>query len=192
MIAEPSRAGELALDFSGLFSGEPPEKQAATSPVETFLGAGEYNSLSDSKKPVESRLEGLDGQRARDVYKTYQENVKASSQLQTAILKGVAAGEDVYSLFLKAVKAVSLMTSNELFYRQIEADIKAVYGRGLQHKPPLQQELRETEERLQRLQEAAERERGTDSGDRISRAVRAHRQAVDELKNMIAKTEERD
>ena len=35
-------AEDLVLDFAGLFSPIGEEKQAATSPVEPFLGAGEY------------------------------------------------------------------------------------------------------------------------------------------------------
>ena len=141
-------AEDLTLDFSGLFSGEIPEKQAPESTAEPLLGAGEYKTLTEPQTPVGRLPEGLEGQQAKklyldtqreredrqrslDVYRTYQENIKTSSQLQTEILKGIHAGEDVYSLFLKAAKAISLMTSNSLFYSQIEDDIRAVYGRGL-------------------------------------------------------------
>ena len=37
-------AEDLVLDFSGLFTGEPPEKQAPESPVEPFLGAWEFDT----------------------------------------------------------------------------------------------------------------------------------------------------
>lgn len=196
-------AEDLVLDFSGLFTGEPPEKQAPESPVEPFLGAGEYKTITGPKKPAESPPEGLEGQQAKklyldtqrereahqrglEVYRAYQENTKASSQLQTEILKGIKAGEDVYSLFLKAVKAISLMTSNKLFYSQIEADIGAIYGRGLQYKPPLQKELQEAQTRLQRLLEAGQKEQPPDSRERIHRAIEAHRKTIAELEAMIA------
>ena len=140
-------AEDLVLDFSGLFTGEPPEKQAPESPVEPLLGAGEYETITEPQKPAERLTEGLEGQQAKklfldtqreredhkrslEVYKTYQENIKTSSQLQTDILKGLKAGEDVYSLFLKAAKAIALMTSNSLFYSQAEADLIAIYGSG--------------------------------------------------------------
>lgn len=159
-------AEDLVLDFSGLFSPIEGEKQAPESPTEPLLRAGEYKTITEPQKPAERLTEGLEGQQAKklyldtqreredhkrslEVYKTYQENIKTSSQLQTDILKGLKAGEDVYSLFLKAAKAISLMTSNSLFYSQIEADIEAIYGRGLQHKPPLQKALQEAQERLQ-------------------------------------------
>lgn len=194
-------AEDLVLDFSGLFTGEPPEKQAPESPVEPLLGAGEYKTLTETQKPVEGLTEGLEGQQAKklfldtqreredhkrslEVYKTYQENIKTSSQLQTDILKGLKAGEDVYSLFLKAAKAIALMTSNSLFYSQAEADLIAIYGRGLQEKPPLQRELQKAQKRLQRLLEAEQREQPPDSKERIHRAVEAHRKTIAELETM--------
>ncbi len=198
-------AEDLVLDFSGLFTGEPPEKQAPESPVEPFLGAGQYKTLTETENPGKGQINGLQGQQANilylatqrereaeerslEVYRTYQENIKTSSQLQTDILKGVRAGEDVYSLFLKAAKAVSLMTSNTVFYSQIEADLTAIYGRGLQEKPPLQRELQEAEERLQRLIEAEKRETQTDSRERIRSAIEAHKRTIAELGTMIEKT----
>ena len=63
--------------------------------------------------------------RAAEVYKRYQANIKATETLQAEILKGVAAGEDIYQLFLKAAKALSLTISNDLFYLQIERDLAA-------------------------------------------------------------------
>lgn len=198
-------AEDLVLDFSGLFTGEPPEKQAPESPVEPLLGAGEYETITEPQKPAERLTEGLEGQQAKklfldtqreredhkrslEVYKTYQENIKTSSQLQTDILKGLKAGEDVYSLFLKAAKAIALMTSNSLFYSQIEADIEAIYGRGLQHKPPLQKALQEAQERLQRLLDAEQREPEGNSKERIKAAIKAHRAEIERLKGMITKT----
>lgn len=195
-------ADDLILDFTGLFTGEAP-KQAPESHVEPLLGKGEYKTLPEPQNPVEGQINGLEGQQAKklyldtqreredhkrslEVYRTYQDNIKASSQLQTAILKGIKAGEDVYSLFLQAAKAISLMTSNTLFYSQIEADIEAIYGRGLQEKPPLQKELQEAQKRLQRLLEALEREQPPDSRERIKRAIEAHRKTIAELEAMIA------
>lgn len=199
-------AEDLVLDFSGLFTGEPPEKQAPESPVEPLLGAGEYETITEPQKPTERLTEGLEGQQAKklyldtqreredrqrslEVYRTYQENIKTSSQLQTEILKGLKAGEDVYSLFLKAAKAISLMISNSLFYSQIEADIEAIYGRGLQHKPPLQKALQEAQERLRRLLEAEQREPEGDSKERIKAAIKAHRAEIERLEDMIAKAD---
>jgi len=191
---------DLILDFTGLFSESPPE--APESHVEPLLGAEWTGDREAAQKPVEGQINGLETQqavglylktqrereaeqRSLEVYKTYQENIKTSSQLQTDILKGVKAGEDVFSLFLKAAKAVSLMTSNTVFYSQIEADLTAIYGRGLLYKPPLQKELQEAQTRLQRLTEAEERETETDSRERIKRAIEAHKRTIAELVTMI-------
>jgi len=206
--AKVAIAEDLILDFSGLFSAEPEEKRSSKSPVEPFLGAGEYKTLTTQEKPAEGLKTGLEGiprteppeqakillldrqreredhQRSLEAYRAYQENTKRSEQLQSEILKGIKAGEDVYSLFLKAAKAIALMTSNSLFYSQAEADLIAIYGRGLQEKPPLQRELQEAQKRLQRLLEAEQREQPPDSKERIHRAIEAHRKTIAELETM--------
>lgn len=192
----------VILDFTGLFSPE----EATESPVEPLLGAGGINIPTKPQKPVQGQIEGLEREQAKqlflqasreqedhrrslEVYREYQENIKTSSQLQTDILKGLKAGEDVYSLFLKAAKAISLMTSNTVFYKQTEEDLIAIYGRGLQEKPPLQMELDEVQGRLQRLIEAEKREENTDSKERIKRAIQAHERRATELRGMIEKTQ---
>ena len=192
----------VILDFTGLFSQE----EATESPVEPLLGAEAINNPIEPQKPVQGQINGLEREQAKqlflqatreqedhrrnlEVYRTYQENIKTSSTLQTQILKGLKAGEDVYSLFLKAAKAISLMTSNSVFYSQTEEDLKAIYGRGLQEKPPLQIELEEVQGRLQKLIEADKREKDSDSKERIQRAIQAHKNKATELREMIEKTQ---
>ena len=165
---------DVTIDLAGLFGKaeareQPAEKQQAK-PL--FLQA--QKGEEDHKRTLE-------------VYRTYQENIKRSDQLQTDILKGLKAGEDVYSLFLKAAKAISLMTSNSLFYSQTEADIKNIYGVGLNQKPPLQIELQETKERLQRLTEAEQRETDYRSRECIKSAIKGHKTRIETLEAMIGK-----
>lgn len=200
----------VILDFSGLFSAEPIEP--SKSPVEPLLDNGQYRTLAEQEKPAEGLKTGLqsipqkeppeqakilllntqrereDHQRSLEVYRTYQENIKTSGQLQTDILKGVQAGTDIYNLFLKAAKAISLMTSNTAFYSQIEADIKNIYGIGLQQPAPLTLELMDTKERLDRLREAEQREPNLES---IKRAIKAHQNRITELEKQIAKAQEK-
>lgn len=202
----------IVLDFAGLFGDCVEQKRPSKMPSETILEGGQYKTITEPQKPVEGLKTGLQGipqkeppeqakilllntqreredhQRSLEVYRHYQENIKTSGQLQTDILKGVQAGTDIYSLFLKAAKAISLMTSNSLFYSQIEADIEAIYGRGLQHKPPLQKALQEAQERLQRLLDAEQREPEGNSKERIKAAIKAHRAEIERLKGMITKT----
>lgn len=202
-------AEDIVLDFAGLFSPIEGEKQAPESPVEPLLGAGEYKTITEPQKPVEGLKTGLQGipqkeppeqakilllntqreredhQRSLEVYRHYQENIKTSGQLQTDILKGVQAGTDIYSLFLKAAKAISLMTSNSLFYSQIEADTRAIYGEGLQEQAPLQSELEEVQKRLTKLKEAQAGELESDSRERIGRAIAAHEAKIAQLTEKI-------
>ena len=182
------------------FKREQEKKQAPESPTEPRKASGEYKTIADDKKPLETLVEGLEGihklQRQADakkmdidrslaICKEYQQNIKTSSQLQTEILKGAKAGESVYSLLLKACKAISLMTSNSVFYSQLEGDIRAIYGQGLLDPLPLQIELQETQERLARLREALNREIEPDAKDRIQRAVKAHEAKIADLESLI-------
>jgi len=182
------------------FKREQEKKQAPESPTEPRKASGEYEAIAGDKKPLETLVEGLEGihklQRQADtkkmdidrslaICKEYQQNIKTSSHLQTEILKGAKAGESVYSLLLKACKAISLMTSNSVLYSQLEGDIRAIYGQGLLDPLPLQIELQETQERLTRLREALNREIEPDAKERIQRAVKAHEAKIADLESLI-------
>lgn len=64
---------------------------------------------------------------AKKIYKEHQEARKQSQTLQWEIMKGINNGEDIKKLFLKAVKTISLMTGTDVFYTQIERQIKEKY-----------------------------------------------------------------
>ena len=195
----------IVLDFAGLFGDSVEQKRPSKTPSETISEGGQYKTIktiTEPENPVETPPEGLERQQAKglylqaqreaaekqrtlDIFREYQENIKRSGQLQTEILKGVKAGESVYNLFLKAVKAISLMTSNSLFYSQIEADTRAIYGEGLQEQAPLQCELAEVQKRLTRLREAQAEELEHDSRERIGRAIQAHEAKIAQLQGKI-------
>lgn len=192
---------ELNLDrLNSLRFADFQEKQPSKTPTDELLGAEKYKTSAEQENALKRQLEGLQGlqrkadlnkaeqDRTLEVYRTYQENIKRSGQLQTEILKGLQAGTDIYTLFLKAVEAISRMTSNNTFYTQTEADLKSIYGIGLQQPAPLMLELTETKERLQRLREAEQREPNIDS---IKRAVKAHQNRIAELEAQIAKAQEK-
>jgi hypothetical protein len=123
-------------------------------------------------------------ERAIAVYREYQKNIKASSQLQMEILEGTRQGENIYRLFLKACKAISLMTSDNVFYNQLEGDIKGIYGTGALEPKALELELEEVEERLRKLREASQRETDlTDYKERIKKAIQAHENKVREIES---------
>lgn len=192
---------ELNLDrLNGLRFADFQEKQPSKTPTDEPLGAEEYKTSAEQEHALKRQIEGLGAlQRKADqnkaeidrnleVYRTYQENIKRSGQLQTDILKGVQAGEDIYSLFLKAVQAISCMTSNKTFYSQVEADLISIYGIGLQQPAPLKLELMDTQKRLDRLREAEQREPNIDS---IKRAITAHQNRIAELEKQIAKAQDK-
>lgn len=177
-------------------------KQATKQPQKQPEAEGEYKTTINPQKPTEGNLEGIDGirilqkqanrnkaeqDRIQEIYRQHQENSIKSNQLQTEILKGVRAGESVYSLFLKASQAISLMTGNTAFYSQIEAEAKTIYGEGLLQKAPLQIEIQETEQRLHRLREAQKRELSGDSSQRMKNAIKAHEARIAELTELIEK-----
>ena len=200
----------MDLDFTKLnslafmdFKEIPPEKQTSKTPLEPFIEPEKYKNPPKEENALQGQINGLEGihklQRQADakkqdidrslaIYQEYQQNIKTSSQLQTEILKGARAGEDIYSLFLKAVKAISLMTSNSVFYRETEENLKAIYGIGLQEKPPLQMELTAVEDRLFHLEEATLWSTG-DELLRIQKAIQAHEKRATELKKMIENTQ---
>ena len=179
----------MELDFSRLNKLYSAEVTGEKQPAELGNPAqGQINGLQDIsilQRQADANKE--EKKRALEIYREYQSNIKVSSQLQTDILKGIKRGEDIYSLFLKAVQAISLMTSNTVFYNQIEGDIRAIYGEGLLAPLPLQMELQQAEERLTRLREAEGRELEANSRERIKRAVTAHENRIVELEALIAK-----
>lgn len=81
------------------------------------------------QREADQRAEAL--RRAADVYKRYQDGIKATELLQAQILKGIRAQEDIYSLFLKATKALSLTISNREFYAQIVKELPQYYPEAL-------------------------------------------------------------
>jgi len=132
------------------------------------------------------RQEKAEHERTLEVYREYQKNIRESGSLRTDILKGAKAGEPPVALLLKAVKCISLMTGDTVFYSQLEGDIKSIYGAGLLEPEPLKIEIQETQERLQRLQKALERDtEPADSKQRIERAIQAHKDRISQLQGLI-------
>lgn len=64
----------------------------------------------------------------RQMYATYQQNIKRAGTLRSELTLGIQRGEDPLALLLKAVECISLMTGDTVIYAQSKADIRAVYG----------------------------------------------------------------
>jgi len=63
---------------------------------------------------------------SRELYKKMADNIRRSELLRSKINKDVQAGADHYSLLVDALKCISLMTGDDLFYEQ---NIKALQAR---------------------------------------------------------------
>lgn len=124
------------------------------------------------------------------IYKEYQENIRKSGQLQTEILKGMRAREAPLVLLLKACKAVALMTDNSTFYKTVESNLKSIYGEELLEPAPLEWELKSIRERLENMEKAValnalDPESDKDSGERLNKAIEAHRKREADIVKLL-------
>ena len=188
------------MDNGGANKEAPPPTPPSDLAVEKILGGSTGKTISENKNGSQAKFEGVEGshylqrevdarqaekERNLQIYREYQENKRVSGQLKVEILKGLKAGDDINILFLKACEAIGLMTSEKLFIKNVEADLKAVYGIGLLENRPLCIELDETRGRLTKLKAAQEREREVDSALRIKAAIEAHTKRVEQLEALL-------
>lgn len=124
---------------------------------------------------------------AKEMFNTYQTNIKRSEKLRADILKGMKRGEAPPALLLKAIECISLMTGDSLLYRQGKEDMLSIYGWGLKEPTLLQEELREAQERLQQLSKA---EAPPEDKKRIERAIQEHRELIAHIEKTIESGEE--
>lgn len=120
--------------------------------------------------------------RTAAIYKEYQDNIRHAGELRAELIKGAQAGEDIYILFLKAIKAISLMTSDALFYTDIEKSIKYIYGEGFREPQALGELLRDIEGRREKLQRAVEQEEEPEARARLTAALKKMQAQSDRLK----------
>lgn len=200
----------MELDFSklnmlGLLDFEDKEEATETAPEATKTEPeGEVPTLDF--KALETASTAPEGQglafikltreqedraRLQEAYRDYQSNIKNAGDLRTQILKGARAGEAPVALLLKACQCISSMTGEKLFSEQVEQDLKAIYGEVFLEPVPLEWELDEVKGRLDRLQQALQRETKTEDRQRIEKAIEAHRKKAGELGELLREAEER-
>lgn len=150
------------------------------SQIQAPTGAEQAPLLSTQYQREQQELD-----RAREVYRSYQDNIRAAGNMRADILKGVKAGEPAELLLLQACKIISAMTGDRLFSDQIERDLIAVYGYGQQAAGALQMELEQVQQRLHNMQQALERELEPDCRQRIQRAIAAHKEKENSLQSLI-------
>ena len=125
--------------------------------------------------------------RAREVYKSYQNNIRAAGNLRADILKGLRAGEAAEVLLLKACNIISLMTGDTLFTKQAEQDLIAIYGDGLGEEKPLEYKLEQVQKRINNMQKAIERGLGPDDKMRVEAAIAAHKTEANRIQSLLEK-----
>lgn len=188
------RQGAPALDFSNLFGAQrteqaenkpeaPVKEDFAPLPLPTRPKAENAPERRTEREKSKAKgkadaffLEAPEEPPKVDPEKEYLKARLQCSQLQAEILKQLRAGEDIYSLFLQAMKAISLLTGEDITYTVAEKELKAVYGYGLERPPVLQTLLGEAEARLNKLRAAEQEEINKDTDDykRILGAIAAH------------------
>ena len=163
-------AGNLALE---------PEKHATEGNIRP-TGHTHSHRLDAEKRERE---------RIREVYSTYQDNIKKAGNCRSEILKGIKRGEDPLALLLKAVECISLMTGDTAIYPQAKGDITAIYGWGLGYATPLSIQLKEAKERLERLEQVEAR---PEEALRLENSIREHRQLITTLQERLERAESKD
>ena len=126
----------------------------------------------------------------REIYRAYLNNAHKSEELQSEILKGAREGVDPCVLLVKACRAISAMTGSQVFTEQVERSLLAVYGESLGVIKPLEMELDETRERLERIRQAVEHCDQIELRDSMNNAIRSHMAKIERLENEIRQAKE--
>ena len=129
----------MQLDFTGLDritadTGREGEGVQNTTPAAENAADATTGADTGTKilqREANQRKETL--KTAGDVYKRYQEAKRDTFLLQAEILKGIRqpAENDIYSLFLKTAKALSLAICDRAFYTQIAAELPQYFPEAL-------------------------------------------------------------
>ena len=160
-------------------------EKPATEPHRSTSG----EAVSGAMYRLES--EKKDREHARQMYATYQQNIRRAGILRSDIAKGLKTGEDPLAILLKAIECISLMTGDTVMYIQSKEDLRAVYGWGMRQQEPLKAELEETQRRLAMLTRPELKDSPPDVQKRIERAIQAHMELIKRLEREIEQ-EERD
>lgn len=175
------------LDFTALFAGtaaqqgEPGTKDKGTVPKPTGKPRESVEGQQAPTLFLQAQREKEAQDKALDVYREYQDNIKLCEGLKTNILKGIMEGTDVYTLLYWALQAVSKTTHDTVFLDQAWRDVNIIYGWVLREPGPLQQEIEGAKERLQKIRERAEIEPEAGARSRMQAAVKAHEALIARL-----------
>lgn len=190
--------GDTALDMAAEAHIKPTEQSLAikrgnTKGEEKELDLSQFRAITEAPRKQEQaaglaifyQREQQELDRAREVYKSYQNNIRAAGKLRADILKGLRAGEAAEDLLLKACKTISLMTGDTVFNKQAEQDLISIYGEGLGAEKPLEYKLNQVQKRLKIMQQAIERGLEPDDKRRVKAAIAAHEAEEKRIQSLL-------
>jgi len=99
------------------------------SDIQDVLDINNVYNISDIQNiynPIAVQKEAEAKQTA--TWKSYQEAIVKAGQLTSDITKGIQAGEKPEVLLLKAIKCISLITDDKVFYELNKSNLKELYG----------------------------------------------------------------
>lgn len=152
-------------------------------PTAAQSGRAADDDLPQLQRQADKRAQDLD--RAAGILKEYQEHTAAANGHIIEIAKGIKEGQDIHILFLKALKALELVTNNKML-ESAAADYLAIYGAGFGTSSLLKIELEQIQQRLNKLEQAAADETiSSGERDRIIGAINQHRARIEQIRRQI-------
>ena len=110
--------------------------------------------------------------------------------LKIDLMRLIQNAADPYDIIVCVAEHLEKLSQEQGYARQVVAEMRAVYGLALKEEKPLADELKEVEERAQRIKAAYE---GGDFNDeekaRIKMALEAHEKNIARLQKMINEAE---
>lgn len=168
------------LNFKPLYNlqgkEEETDKSDIINPLKEIDEAQELGALQKKANQIQK-----DHKRAKQIYSTYSNNRKLTRGLRAEIMQGVREGQNIYLLFLKAIKVIEVLVSDPVFYNTIEADIKTLHTNTFKDPLSIEQEAETVRNRLDSLNNALTTATDRGERDRIKRAIKEHERILKEL-----------
>lgn len=165
------------LDFKALYNLQSKKEEADKSDIINPLKeTEELGALQKKANEIQK-----DHERAKRIFETYDNNRKLTQRLRIELMQGVREGQNIYLLFLKAIKLIDLLVSDKAFYNTIEADIKTLYTDTFKEPQSIEQEAERVNHRLNTLNEALTKATGRGERGRIKRAIKEHERILKDL-----------
>lgn len=191
-------AKEIKLNFNGVFrkgAEKPVDKRSTADNMGSSAvaenatdGKIEQNkSTSDKVVPLyrETERRKQDHERSLTIYKSYQENILRSSTLTTQITKGMEAGDDIHSLYLKSIEVIALLTNDNAIRESARGYMRTLYGIGSERERPLQRELEAVNKQIFYMEEALLWETEQADIERLTKAIKTHKLRAEALEKRI-------